>query len=480
MMGPVTRTRWAAVVVLLTAALSGAAQEPQPQLDALLHIGFDGALQAEAPGTEVTVTEVQPVAFAEGRVGQAADFTQTGCVEYRDLPTLNLEQGTIELWIKPAHPPTELEDHYYLQLLRDDGSAGMEIKFYHVELSVQVTMWGASGKFRRYGWGFDQDRWQHIVVTWDAVGPAPSGLTLYKHGVKTGYPASYKPIDQPSFLRVGCLSPDAGGQAKALIDEITIYDRALTAGQVGALHEAADRPLPERLAVVRERIAADEALAARRHDLLFNHRRIAVLHGRNTSLLNWPDSRFETLQLPVPEPVHEDTLATAELSAYDVLFCPGGGGLNLTDESKAALQEYVREGGGYVGICGGAVSAVRAGLIEAERYNFGVRGRVWTHLTEHPITEGYDLSRKLLFPHASGPLFVIVEDSDEQSVITFDVGGPPLPTFTHTIARELGAGRVVAFSGHPEGSSETHALLRNAIMWVARIIGPDGEAPATP
>lgn len=469
---------WLAASMLLVLVLSAAAQESRPQLDVLLHIGFDGDLQADAPEREVTVTEVQPVPFVEGRVGQAADFTQSGCIEYRNLPPLDPRQGTIELWIKPAHPPTELEDHYYLQFLSDDGSSGIEIKFYHVELSVQVTMWGASGTFRRYGWGFSQDTWQHIVVTWDAVGPAPSGLTLYKEGSETGYPRPYKPIDQPDLLRVGCLSPTEGGYAKALIDEITLYNRALTAGQVRTLFEVADRPLAERLATVRERIAADEALAARRHDLLFNHRRIAILHGRNTSLLNWPDSRFETLQLPVPEPLHEDDLATADLSAYDVLFCPGGGGLNLTDESKAALQEYVRQGGGYVGVCGGAISAGRAGLIEAERYTFGVRGSVWTHLHEHPITEGYDLTRKLLFPHASGPLFVIAEGSDEQAVITFDVGNPPLPTFTHTIARQFGEGRVVVFSGHPEASPETHALLRNAIMWVARIIGPDGEAPA--
>ncbi len=463
---------------LSIAAFSVGAQEERQPVDVLLHIGFDGDLEAHAPGAEVVASEIQPVAYAEGRVGQAGDFIETGCVEYRGLPALDLEQGTIELWIKPAHPPTELEDHCYLQFLSEDGSAGIEIKFYHVELSVQVTMWGAGGKFRRYGWGFEQNAWQHIVVTWDAVGPAPSGLTLYKQGAETGYPRSYKPIDQPSLLRVGCLSREGDQQARALIDEITVYDRALTAGQVRVLYQAADRPLAERLAVLRERIAADEALAARRRDLLFNHRRIAILHGRNTSLLNWPDSRFEALQLPVPEPVHEDTLATVDLSVYDVLFCPGGGGLNLTDESKAALQEYVRQGGGYVGVCGGAISAARAGLIEAERYPFGVRGPVWTHLHEHPVTEGYDLTRKLLFPHASGPLFVIAEDSDEQAVITFDVGAPPLPTFTHTIARQIGAGRVVVFSGHPEAAPETQALLRNAIMWVARIIGPDGEAPA--
>jgi len=455
-------------VMLLTATAAGQDDEA-PDFDALLHIGFDGSVEAGLPA-DLAATEVEPVLFAEGVVGQAADFRESGCVEYSGLPALDPRQGTLELWIRPAHPPQELEDHHYLRFLNQDESAGIEVKFYQVELSVQVTTWGPSGSSRRYGWGFAEDEWQHIVITWDAVGPSPSGLTLYKQGTETGYPRPYRVIEPPTVLRVGCLSPGEA-HAKSLIDEVTVYSRALTAGQVRALYDAGGVPLEERVALLRERIAADRAEAERRRDLLFNHRTIGVLHGRNTSLKNWPDETFERLQLPVPEPVHEDDLATADLARFDALFCPGGGGLNLSEDASAALRAYVEGGGGYVGVCGGATSAASAGLIEAERYTFQVRGKVWTHLKEHPVTDSYDLDRKVLFPHASGPLFVLPEDTDQVSIITFDVGNPPLPTFTHTIARELGEGRVVAFSGHPESAPETQRLLLNAIMWAAKVIG---------
>jgi len=60
-------------------------------------------------------------------------------------------------------------------------------------------------------------------------------------------------------------------------------------------------------------------------------------------------------------------------------------------------------------------------------------------------------------------------------VVIFDVGNPPLPTFVNTIAKQYGEGRVVAFSGHPEGSPQTRRLLRNAIMWAARITGTEDQ-----
>jgi hypothetical protein len=32
---------------------------------------------------------------------------------------------------------------------------------------------------------------------------------------------------------------------------------------------------------------------------------------------------------------------------------------------------------------------------------------------------------------------------------------------------------VLIFSGHPEGAVETRRLLRNAVMWAAKIIAPE-------
>ncbi len=475
-MRPIYRTSIILVILLISVAALTAAE--QPEFAPLFYIGFDGTAEAVAEGSEITVTGADSVKYAEGKFGQAGDFRENGCVEYRGLPPFNLKSGTMELWINAANPATELEDRYYLQFLKDDGSGGIELKFYHVELSMQVIMWSAGKKSRRYGWGWAQDAWRHIAITWDTDDPEISGLKLYYNGVETGYPRGYQQIEMPDFLRIGCKSFAEGLFASALIDEVAVYDRALTRSQVKTLYENGDKPLEARVTAVRERITEEAAVEARKTDLLFNHRNIGMLHGRYQSLLNWSEQVFARLGLPVPEPIHETELTTTDLSRYDALLVGGGGGLRLDDSNAEALRKYVQDGGGYVGICGGAVSAGKYGLIDAERYNFGVRGPVWAKLNEHPVTEGYLASRKVLFPHASGPLFVIKDGSDEVPVVLFDVGNPPLPTFVNVIARKYGEGRVVVFSGHPEGSAETYRMLRNAILWTAKIT--DVEQPPAP
>lgn len=463
-----------AVLLISVAALSAA---EQPEFAPVLYIGFNDTVEALAEGAEITVTGAESVKYVEGRFGKAADFLTSGCVEYRGLPPFNLKSGTMELWIKPAHGYKELEDHYYLQFLKDDGSGGIELKFYQVECSAQVIMWATGNKNRRYGWGWLQDAWRQIVVTWETTGGETAGLKLYFNGKETGYPRGYREIEMPDFLRIGCKSLEEGLIAKALIDELVVYGRALTRAQVKTLYENGDKPVEAKVAAVRERIIQDAAREAEKTDLLFNHRKIGMLHGRFQSLLNWPDTLFAALGLPVPEPIHETKLATTDLSQYDALLVGGGGGLRLDDANAEALRKYINDGGGYVGICGGAVSAGQCGLIDAERYNFNVRGPVWSKLNEHPITDGYDVPGKILFPHASGPLFVIKEDSNEVPVLIFDVGNPPLPTFVNVIAKQYGEGRVVVFSGHPEGSTQTRRMLRNAMLWTAKITGVE-EQPA--
>ncbi len=469
----------ALVSLILLVSLAALTAAEETEFAPLLYIGFDDTAEAVAEGAEVTVTGADSVKYAEGKFGNAADFRESGCVEYRGLPALNLKSGTMELWIKAANPATEMEDHYYLQFLKDDESGGIELKFYHVELSMQVIMWAGGKKHRRYGWGWAQDTWRHIAITWDTADPEISGLKLYYNGIVSGYPRGYQEIDMPDFLRIGCKSPDEGLFAEALIDEVVVYDRALTREQVKTLYENGDKPLAEKVTAVRERITRDVAIEATKTDLLFNHRKLGMLHGRYQSLLNWPDTLFAVLGLPVPEPIHETELTTTDLSQYDAILVGGGGGLRLDEANAEALRKYVQDGGGYVGICGGATSAAKYGLIDADRYNFGVRGPVWAKLKEHPVTEGYDIARKVLFPHASGPLFVIKEDSGEVPVVLFDVGNPPLPTFVNVIARQYGEGRIVVFSGHPEGSTETRRMLRNALLWTAKIT-PLPDQPAAP
>jgi len=468
------------VALLILCNVSVASEPDGPEFGPLFHLPFDGSASAAVPQSGVTVTGGDQLKFAEGKVGKAADFLERGDLEYRDLPMPDPKAGTLELWIKSAHDGKEMEDHYFLRFLREDGSAAIDIQFYHVELSAQVTMWGPTGQSRRYAWGWAKDDWQHIVVAWDSTDSDNTDLMLYRIGVESGHATPYRPFHRPSLLRVGCKSPEEGGLARALIDEVAVYSRCLTKSQVTLLYENGGQPFEKKLATLRARVAEDDATRERRKHLLFHVKKLAIIHGRNTSLLHWPDSRFASLGLPVPAKVHETELMKTDMNQYDAVIVPGGGGLNLDDANRDALQAYVRQGGGYVGICGGATSAAKYGLVAAKRYGFDVRGAVYSTLKQHPVTEGYDTRRKLLIPHASGPLFVLDEGTDETPVVVFNIGGGDLPVFVNVIARKYGEGRVAVFSCHPEASPRSYRLLRNAVMWTARIIEPENTLEPKP
>ena len=482
---------WAVVVTVCWSVMLAShdvalcAEAERPELAPLLYLPFDGSATPAVPTQGISVTKEEDLTFAEGQVGKAADFRDKGCVEYRNLPAFNTHSGTIELWVRPAHDHKELQDHYYVQFFGQDDKPVLEVQFCQARCATQAIMRAGDRVSGAYCCGgINTDRWIHIIATWDDTNADLSGIGFYRNGGKNRFPASYHTIEAPRRLRVGCRSPDGASSASALIDEVCVYNRSLTPAQAKALYENAKLPMAEKLRVMRERVAGDDALAREQTDALFNRRKIGIIHGRYTSLANWPDKVFERLGLPVPTKIHETELVSTDMSQYDAVIVPGGGGLKLDDANRDALQEYLRQGGGYVGVCGGATTAGKYGLVAAKQYSFDVRGRVFSMLNSHPITEGYENGSKLLIAHASGPLFVLEEGSDEIPVAVFvvggnslfGIGGGDLPMFVNIIAKPYGKGRVAVFSCHPESSQQSYRLLRNAVMWTAKITARE-DAP---
>ena len=201
-------------------------------------------------------------------------------------------------------------------------------------MSIQVTMWGSSGSFRRYGWGWGKDAWQHIVVCWDTANPAGATLGLYKNGVETGYPASYKAIEPPTTLQVGCQPKGGAASARALLDEIAVYRGALNASQVKVLYQAGDRPVVERAALTRAARRGRCGARSATHRPALPPPAARADSRASHSLVNWGDNEFTPLRLPVPDKIHEDELVNTDLSQYHTLYVPGGGGLRLTDEKR--------------------------------------------------------------------------------------------------------------------------------------------------
>ena len=179
------------------------------------------------------------------------------------------------------------------------------------------------------------------------------------------------------------------------------------------------------------------------------------------------------------------------LAGLDILVHPGGSGgeqgRNLEEPGREKIRAFVREGGGYIGICAGAYLATAhyawslnlldAKVIDTQHWNRG-KGTVEIELT----TAGRALLRttqaRLPIHYAQGPLMAPankpeIEDYEELANFKTEIAknGAPEGVMigTSAIARgRFGKGRVICFSPHPEMTAGLETFVQDAINYVNR------------
>jgi len=190
------------------------------------------------------------------------------------------------------------------------------------------------------------------------------------------------------------------------------------------------------------------------------------------------------------------------LEGFDVLLVPGGSGRvkgeALGDEGKKAVREFVRLGGGYVGICGGAFLAAAnldyslillnanalTGQIEVpggKTWPMTVRGRGTVQM------ELTDAGRSLLggppglanVYYTGGPILSPAGRHDlpdcicvawfRTEIYEHEVQRGTMVDTAAIAAARYGKGRVIAFSPHPEMSEGLDEMVVRAVLSTARI-----------
>jgi glutamine amidotransferase-like uncharacterized protein len=195
-----------------------------------------------------------------------------------------------------------------------------------------------------------------------------------------------------------------------------------------------------------------------------------------------------------------DVRASA-LDRVDVVVFPGGSGSQhaaaLRDEGRQAVREFVRKGGGYVGICAGAFLATAGydwslALVNAKTFTgqvkipgLGMRsmaergvGTVKIELTEAGKRVFADFPSLVDVPFSGGPILSRAEREDLPNFVALGsyrteiwTYQPQRGTMTDTpaiIAARFGDGLVIAFSPHPERSEDLDSMVKQAILAVAR------------
>lgn len=186
-----------------------------------------------------------------------------------------------------------------------------------------------------------------------------------------------------------------------------------------------------------------------------------------------------------------EQIRSGGLAGLDILMHPGGSGgdqgRNLDEPGRERVRNFVREGGGYVGICAGAYLAsaqypwslnlLDAKVVDTKHWKRGV-GTVDIQLTP----AGRELLRtsngKFPIHYANGPLLAPagrpeIEDYEEMAAFKTELAENGAPNGvmigTTAIARgRFGDGRVMCFSPHPELTAGLETFVKDAIDYVNR------------
>jgi hypothetical protein len=169
--------------------------------------------------------------YAPGEVAQAFQFSATG--DQVSVPTggfpIGTNDRTIECWvyINSFIPGEGANFAFY-------GSSGIDGGSYSLgaysDQRLFCSQWG-SGIF---GPVLTTNQWYHVAVTSEGT-----NTTLYLNGTNVG--SGYLPFNTPADSQLfigGIYYPFATYQMIGLIDEVSIYNRALSSNEISAIYNA--------------------------------------------------------------------------------------------------------------------------------------------------------------------------------------------------------------------------------------------------
>ena len=188
------------------------------------------------------------VTYAPGKRGMAFSFSGNGTdyIEVPANPSLDIPRNgalTVEMWALRlgTNPPLM---HMFGKRMNCLGAGGPDTINYQMALNLQTTQEGLiySGTYTGVTTGRDlrTNAWTHLVGTFDGT-----QFAFYLDGVLIGTGAGQLGATNQAPLRIGVsgdcfIAPFAG-----LLDEIAMYNRALTPAEVQALFLAGgDKCLP--------------------------------------------------------------------------------------------------------------------------------------------------------------------------------------------------------------------------------------------
>ncbi|MBI3945328.1 MAG: hypothetical protein HY321_05380 [Armatimonadetes bacterium] len=472
----------AAIAVASIAASPASAPAEKSSLADLVcfRAAFDGHARAEAGGRPCAPLAPQNLSFEPADSSPALVVGQGTQVEY-DLADFPHRAGALEIRLKPRFPQTDDQPERVILNLSGENGGSLSLSYVPAGTRWEFIIRSASGEWPLRSWygRVKADEWNHLLLVWDQDRDPHAAVTLYLDG-KAEEERSYDGGLQ------GIRRVQIGGahNAEVSIDEMVLYGFAPSPSQVEMMARSFEAKA-DRFSALAERVAQDrrEAEAARAARAAL----VARLKGRVGRLSQLRAEKPRNFAFPegiTARGIRPEDVGTLDLSRFAVIYFPPGGGFQLTQEQEQIIRDYVRNGGGYVGSCAGALFAHRLGLLECDRYGWVGNGALLKiELTPHPVTDGYGSST--LMHYGGGPLMLPHANAKHCHAIGVLTTAHPVK-HAAIVAATYGKGRVVTFGPHPEGggvsgggksalfsgkSLGTERLQVNALLWAAKLTG---------
>jgi hypothetical protein len=163
------------------------------------------------------------VGYAAGEVGQAFNLNG-GYVQVADAPSLDITgQITIDAWIKPSVLGGRVVDK-----ITAGGTDGYLLDTFGGVIRFIIGNTWLNGSST-----LPTGTWSHIAGVYDGT-----QMTVYLNGVLDGSLATSISIPTNSLpLRIGAAS-DGGSSFTGLIDEVEVFNRALTGSEIADIYNA--------------------------------------------------------------------------------------------------------------------------------------------------------------------------------------------------------------------------------------------------
>ncbi len=228
---------WSVLLALAIASISSPQAISASFPPAVARISFDETPNAtDGNGQQVPPLQADGMAFTEGVIGRAL-LADKGIVLRYPRSLLPVQRGTVCLWVQPRLPVDQGGMRFFFSDGTSWGPHGMPRLWLMGSGRIRYDLDGGRRFFTLPIQDWPVGQWKHMAFSWDAQG----GVTaLYIDGHLVGQWNTPEPwvADPTDSFRIGSgLSmPGAGQQnrpAAAAIDQVAIFDRVLSADEIG-------------------------------------------------------------------------------------------------------------------------------------------------------------------------------------------------------------------------------------------------------